>query len=137
VVGAPGERAAVLRTLAAAPATRCLLEAWIGVRGLPGDPMPCVCRRWLDRCLYQRNSTPARAIDGAAQGSHRTLGAWLSAFCASRPADRLPARDAAVVGLLAQRHRYWRDGRAHAARLDDGQRKTCVPSQGIAGPVGC
>ena len=37
----------------------CLLEAWIGMRGLRGDPMPRVRRRRLDRCLQECNSTPA------------------------------------------------------------------------------
>src|SRR5215831_7822785 len=110
VVGAPGERAAVLRTLAAAPTARCVLEAWIGLRGLRGDPMPRLRRRRLDRWLHECNSAPARAAERTAQGSHRAMGARLSAFCASRPADRLPAGDAAVVGLLAQGHRYRRDG---------------------------
>jgi len=62
------------------------------------------------RCLYQCNSTPARAAERTAQGSHRAVGPRLSAFCAARPADRLPARDAAVVGSLAQGRRYRRDG---------------------------
>src|SRR5215831_11818124 len=110
VVGAPGERAAVLRALAAAPTARCVLEAWIGMRGLRGDPMPRVRRRRLDRCLYECNSTPARAAERTAQGSHRAVGPWVSAFCAARPADRLPAGDAALVGSLAQGRRYRRDG---------------------------
>ena len=49
-------------------------------------------------------------LDGAAQGSDRAVGPRLSAFRASRPADRLPARDAALVGLLAEGYRYRRDG---------------------------
>src|SRR5262245_38529882 len=137
VVGAPGARTAVLRTVAAAPATGCVLEAWIGMRGLRGDPMPGVRRRRLDRCLQERNSAPARSTDGTAQGSHRAVGAWLSAFCASRPADRVPAGNAALVGLLAEGGRHRRDGPTHAARLDDGKRETCVASPGVAGPVGC
>src|SRR5919108_578030 len=83
------------------------------------------------------NSTPARAADGPAQGAHRAVGTRLSALCTSRPADRLPARDAALVGLLAQGHRYRRDGRAHAARMDDGQRETRVPARDVAGALGC
>src|SRR5215468_287764 len=65
------------------------------------------------------------------------MGTWLSAFCASRPADRLPAGDAAVVGLLAQGHRYRRDGSAHAARVDDGKRQACLASRNLAGPLDC
>src|SRR5215472_9537694 len=94
--------------------------------------MPRLRRRRLYRCLHECNSTPARAAERTAQGSHRAMGARVSAFCPSRPADRLPAGDAAVVGLLAQGHRYWRDGRAHVARVDDGQRQACLPSRNVA-----
>jgi hypothetical protein len=52
----------------------------------------------------------ARAAERTSQGPHRAVGTRVSAFCASWPADRLPARDAALVGLLAQGHRYRRDG---------------------------
>ena len=48
--------------------------------------------------------------EGAPQGSHRAVGARLSALCTSRPPDRIPARDPALVGLLAEGHRYRRDG---------------------------
>ena len=51
VAGAAGEHSAVLRAVAGAPAARRLLEAWIGLRGLRGDPMPGLRRRRLDRCL--------------------------------------------------------------------------------------
>ncbi len=57
-----------------------------------------------------------------AQGPDRALGACLSAFRAARPADRLPAGGAALVGPLAEGHRYRRHGRADAARLDDRER---------------
>src|SRR5262249_54185617 len=133
---APAEHAAVPRALAAAPTTRRILEAWIGVRGLRGDPMPGLCRRRLDRWLQERHSTPARRIDGPSQGPHRAVGPRLSALCSARPADGVPAGDAAVVGLLAEGDRSRRDGRADAARLDDGQREACVAPRGVAGPVG-
>src|ERR1051326_2833710 len=136
VVGAPGEHPAVLRALAAAPTTRCVLAAWIGVRGLRGDPMPRLRCRRLDRWLQECHSAPARRTDGAAQGPHRAVGARLSTFCTSRSADRLSAGDAALVGLLAQGHGYRRDGCTHAARLDDGKRKTCNAPRGAAGPLG-
>ncbi len=51
VAGAAGERPAVLRAVAGAPASRRLLEAWLGLRGLRRDPMPGLRRRRLDRCL--------------------------------------------------------------------------------------
>ena len=41
-------------------------------------------------------------LDGAAQGADRAVGACLSAFRAARPADRLPAGHAALVGSLAE-----------------------------------
>src|SRR4029077_14906302 len=58
-----------------------------------------------------------------------------SPLCAAGPPDRGPAGDAAVVGPLAQGHRYRRDGRAYAARLDDREREACVPPRGLAGTV--
>src|SRR5262249_24523065 len=125
------------RNLAAAPAARCVLEAWIGLRGLRGDPMPGICRWRLDRRLHQCDSAPSREPDGAAQGPHRAVGAQLSALFTSRPADRVPARNPALVGLLAERHRYRGNGRTDAAGLDDGQRETCLAPRCVAGPVGC
>ena len=106
------------------------------MRGLRCDSMSGLRSGRLDRRLYERNSPTARAAESAAQGSHRPLGACLSALCAPRPADRIPARDAALVGLLAQGHRYRCNGRAHAARMDDGQRETRVPARDVAGPLG-
>ena len=97
---------------------------------------PGVCGRRLDRWLYQRHSAPAGTARGAAQGADRAVGACLSAFCTSRPADRFPAGHAALVGSLAEGNRYRRDGRAHAAGVDDGQRQACVPSRGIARTLG-
>ena len=122
VAGTPAEHAAVLRKLAAASAARCLLEARLGLRGLRRDPMPGLCRRWVDRWIHECDPAPARTAEGAPQGSHRAMGACLSAFRAPGPADRLPPGDAALVGPLAQGHRHRRDGRADAARLDDGER---------------
>ena len=51
VAGSPGEHTAVPGKLVSASAARCVLEARIGLRGLRGDPMPGLCRRWLDRWL--------------------------------------------------------------------------------------
>ena len=108
----------------AAPAARRLLAARLGVRGLRRDP---VSRSMRSAAGPTATPTPSRACsngsDGAAQGPDRAVGACLSAFRAARPADRLPAGDAALVGSLAEGHRHRRDGRAHAARLDDGQRE--------------
>src|SRR5215469_11312555 len=119
----------------ATPAARCLLAAWVGVRGLRCYPMPGLRRRRLDRWLHERNPPPPRATERASQGSHRALGTCLSALCASGSPDRLPARDAAMVGLLAQGHRHRRDGRAYAARLDDRERRARALSRGAAGPL--
>ena len=49
--------------------------------------------------------------------------------------DRVPAGDTALVGPLAQGHRYRRDGRADAARLDDREREACALQRDIAGTV--
>src|SRR3954447_19171254 len=97
--------------------------------------MSGVRRRWLDRWLHQCDSAPARGAERTAQRTHRAVGTRLSALCASGPPDRIPAGDAAVVGPLAQGHRYRRDGRAYAARLDDREREACVPPRGLAGTV--
>ena len=71
------------------------------------DPVSGLRGRRLDRRLHQRHSAPARTARGAAQGADRAVGPCLSAFRAARPADRLPAGDAALVGPLAEgpRHR--------------------------------
>ena len=122
VAGAPEQSAAVPRALATPPMARRLLEARLGMRGLPRDPMSGLCGRRLDRRLYQCDPAPARAPDGAAQGPDRALGTRLSACCAAWSADRLPAGGVAMVGPLAEGHRHRRDGRAHAAGMDDGER---------------
>ena len=75
--------------------------------------------------------------EGAPQGSHRAMGARLSALCLSRPADRIPPGNAALVGPLAEGHRYRRDGRTYAAGVDDGQCETGGPPRHLAGPVDC
>jgi predicted acyl esterase len=103
VAGASGERAAVPGNLDPAPAPRRLLAAWLGVRGLRRDPVSGVRGRRLDRRLHQRHSAPPRTARGPAQGPDRAVGACLSAFRAARPADRLPAGHAALVGALAER----------------------------------
>src|SRR5271156_2376859 len=67
VVGAPAEHTAVPGKLAAAPTTRCILEARIGMRGLRSDPMPGLCRRWLDRWLQECNPASAYGTKGPSQ----------------------------------------------------------------------
>ena len=133
VAGAPEQSAAVPRALAAAPMARRLLEARLGVRGLQRDPVSGLRGRRLDRWLHQCDPAPARAPDGAAQGPDRALGARLSAFRAPRSADRLSAGGAAVVGSLAEGHRHRHDGRAHAARMDDGEREARAVSRELPG----
>src|SRR5580704_19578732 len=63
------------------------------------------------------------------------MGTRLSARCISRPPDRIPPRNPALVGLLAERYRYRRDGRTDAAGVDDGKRETGGPPRHLAGPV--
>ena len=85
-----------------------------------------------------KNAIP-RLLEGLkvpAQGSHRAVGTRLSAFRVSRPPDRLPPGNFALVGSLAEGHRYRRDGRTDAAGMDDGQCETGEPPCGIARPVG-
>src|SRR5580700_4687174 len=110
VVGALGEPTAVPGKLAAAPAARCVLEARIGMRGFRGDPMPGLCRGWLDRWLQECNSAPACGTKGPAQGSYRAMGTRLSALCPPGTPDWIPPGNPALVGSLAQGHRYGRDG---------------------------
>src|ERR1700689_5447449 len=116
VVGPLGKHTAIPGELAATPAARSLLEARIGMRRLRSDPMPGLRRRWLDRRLHERNPPPARISQSASQGPDRAVGTRLSALCFSRAADRIPPGNAALVGLLAQGHRYRRDGRTDVAR---------------------
>ena len=90
---------------------------------------------WTDA---YKNAIP-RLLEGLTVPRKGLIGPWatcLSAFCTSRPADRLPAGNAALVGPLAEGQGYRRDGRADAPRLDDGQRQTRCLSRGIAGPLG-
>src|SRR6516165_10841409 len=65
------------------------------------------------------------------------MGTFLSTFCASRSPDRIPPGNPALVGSLAEGHRYGRDGRTDAACVDDGKRETGDAPRHIAGPVGC
>src|SRR5580698_6043029 len=64
------------------------------------------------------------------------MGPRLSALCTARTPDRIPPGNPALVGSLAERSRYRRDGRTHAARVDDGKRETGGPPRHAAGPVG-
>src|SRR6185437_14479320 len=104
VAGAVAEDTLLFRALAAAPTTRRLLEARVGMPGLRSDPMPSIRGRWLDRRLQECNSTAPRAAEGATQGSHRAVGTCLSAFCPSGPADRVSSGNAALVGPLVEGH---------------------------------
>ena len=72
----------------------------------------------------------------AAQGPDRAVGARLSAFRQARPADRLPAGDAALVGPLAEGQADRRHGRADAARLDDREPSARSASRDAAGTLG-
>ena len=56
---------------------------------------------WTDA---YRNAIPRllERLNGAPQGSHRSMGAWLSALCPARTANRFSARGATLVGLLAK-----------------------------------
>ncbi len=85
---------------------------------------------------YAAIQCPVYAVGGWTD-AYRNAGTRLSAFCPSRPADRVPAGNAALVGLLAEGRRYRGDGRTDPARVDDGERETCVASHGVAWPVDC
>ena len=65
------------------------------------------------------------------------MGTRLSALCASRAPDWIPPRNPALVGLLAEGHRYGGDGWTYAACVDDGKRETGDPPRDVAGPVDC
>ena len=106
--------------LARAPAARRVLAARVRVRGLRGRRGARVRDRRLDRRLHEQRPAPARGARRAAQGPHRPVAPRPAAPRHARPGDRVPPGGAALVGLLAQRRRYGRDGRADAARLDAG-----------------
>jgi len=101
---------AVPGKLVSASATRCVLEARIGYarttpaiqcRSMPSVVGPMVIR--MQSRVFSRTKGPS-------QGPHRSVGARLSALCISRTPDRIPPGNPAMVGSLAQGHRYRRDG---------------------------
>ena len=98
VAGAPRERAAVLRTLASAPATRCVLEARIGLRGLRSDPMSRVRRRWLDHDAY-KNAIP-RLLERLSVPRKELIGPWAHGYPHF-------ARPGPQIGFLQEMLRWW------------------------------
>ena len=102
VDGAAEERALPDHSLALAPASRRLLEAWLGVRGLRSDRGADPLRGRLERRLFECHSAPDEGPAHHAQGDHRSLGAQVSAFRRAGAAHRLPAGNAALVGPVAE-----------------------------------
>ena len=123
--------------VAAPPAPRRLLAARLGLRGLRRDRVPGARGQRLGRRLLQRRLPAAGRARRAAQGAGRSVVAQV-------PAPR-PARARAIgflqelralVGPLAQGRGQRRDGRAHAARLDAGQRAAVDGVRGAARAAG-
>ena len=66
------------------------------------------------RLMLRRLCNPSGSLrtdtKGTSQGPYRAVGTCLPAFCPSRPPDWVPARNLALVGLLAEGRRQQRDG---------------------------
>ena len=105
VAGANGEHCRCSSRAGLSTSGVTLLEARLGVRGLGSDPVPCLRRRRLGRWLYERDSAPARWIEGADQGPDRSLGARLSAYRLPGPQIGFLQEVVALVGPMAQGHR--------------------------------
>ena len=118
----------------AAPAPRRVLEARLGrARTTPRSS----ARSTPSAAGPTATPTPSRACSQDLTVPRKGLiGPWAHAyphFGTARPADRLPAGDAALVGPLAEGHRHRHDGRADAARLDDGQRQAGAYHEALPG----
>ncbi len=104
----------------AAPASRPLLEARLGQRGLRGDPVPGLRHRRLDGRLLERHPPAPRAPPGAAARAHRRVGTQVRPPGRPRAGDRLPAGVPPLVRPLAPGPRHRDHARADAARLHAG-----------------
>ena len=120
LAGAAGGPASLARAMARPSAPRCLLEAWLRLRGLRRHRLRGLCHRRLGGQLFQcRAAAPGRA-GLPAQGADRPLDPCLSASQRARPGHRLSPGGGALVGSLAEGHRQRDHGRADVSRLDAG-----------------
>ena len=124
------------RDLAGAPASRRLLEAGLGDRGLLGDHRRGLRRRRLAGRLHQCRPAPARGPQLPPQGADRAVGPRLAAERHAAARDRLPAGVPALVGSLAEGDRQRHHAGADAARLGAGLGATGAHASRAAGPVG-
>jgi predicted acyl esterase len=101
-----GDRRSVPAHLAGAPDEGRPLAPRQRVRGLPGDPGGGTRGRRLARPVPGRGPAPRGTPPGGPRtGDHRAVVAPVPRpGAATRPGDRLPPGDAAVVGPLAQGH---------------------------------
>ena len=142
VARAARRRAPLGARVAAPPAPRRLLAPRLRVRGLLGRRVPGARLQRLGRRLLQRGVPAAEPPRRAAQGADRPVVAQVPAPGRAGPRHRLPAGGRALVGPLAEGRRQRRDGRAHAADLDAGERAAVhrrtrsVPAAGSASRPG-
>ena len=122
VAAPPRAHGAAGREMAAAPAAGPAMAAWLGVRELRSDPMPGVCGGRLGGRLFQRDPAPDRRAQGAKERPDRALGAQIPSFRDAWAADRLPAGMSALVGSVAEGHRYRHHGRAGIPGVAAGER---------------
>ena len=117
VEGAHRQSRHVSGRMAETSAPRCILEAWLGLRGFFRDPMPRL-RGWrLARRLYADRAPPRRESESPLQGIDRTLGPQAAAARRAGPGHRLPPGMRPLVGSVSERHR---------SRCRQGSRDTAV-----------
>ena len=123
--------------LVRASAARRLLAPGLGLRELRRDRMRRLRRRRLGGRLFQRRRAPGREAEGALHRPRRAVGPCLSAQCAARAGDRLPAGGAALLGPLAEGPRHRPDGGAEAAGLDEQLARARPLRRRAAGALDC
>ena len=118
------------------PASRPLLEARLGQRGLRGDPVPGLRHRRVDGRLLERHPPAPRAPPGAAARAHRRVGTQVRPPGRPRAGDRLPAGVPPLVRPLAPGPRHRDHARADAARLHAGGGAADRRLSGLPGALG-
>ena len=137
LAGAAGGPASLARAMARPSAPRCLLEAWLRLRGLRRHRLRGLCHRRLGGQLFQCRAAAAGGAGVPAQGADRPLDPCLSASQRAGPGHRLSAGGGALVGSLAEGHRQRDHGRADVSRLDAGaqgaEALVSLPSRPLGG----
>ena len=107
---------AAARPLSSAP--RQLLEAGLGMRRLRCDRR-VRCTPWAGGpTAFETGSFDCWRASADQKGADRTVGAPAPRRRRARPADRLPAGSAPLVGPLAKGNRYRNHGGATPSRMD-------------------